>query len=81
MGLIVRKRFTSVILFVLRLPLGTGHVYCDYGWVGGWMGGCGYLPLKNFRCEKLSFENILLFRCLELLGGTLFKFFGASKSF
>ena len=49
------------------------------GWVGGWMGGCGYIPLKNFRFENLSFENILLFRSLEVLGGTLFNFFWCQK--
>ena len=26
--------------------------------------GGAYLPLKFFRCLKLSFENILFFRCL-----------------
>ena len=36
-------------------------------WVGCGVGvvGCGaYLPLKFFKCLKLSFENILFFRCL-----------------
>ena len=30
--------------------------------VGGW----AYLPVKIFRREKFSFENILFFRCLKL---------------
>ena len=31
--------------------------------VGGWVGGA-YLPLKIFRCQKMSFEQILFFKCL-----------------